>query len=251
MKLDFNSYPLDIYDNPLAKSMLHEIDKSIPVSKHSRISVSQAILSSFISKAAGAGLLSLIDNASIGINGVRARKCISKLISEQTKLEKYIFSSFLEEAQINLMALSCVTGYLSSLESGSMGNAVRNAGRTILGLLSLRNPLDVIFESTMEISNKYDDICQTYFIAFLLQFYVEEPENEDLVKKLIAESLCNDSEGNSSFSLKKRPILFADVPEKTLEGNLKERVSYLKQETKDIEGMFDPFIKWRIKLNAE
>ena len=56
------------------------------------------------------------------------------------------------------------------------------------------------------------------------------------------------------ISLKKLTVwsdCFADVPEKTLEGNLKERVSYLKQETKDIEGMFDPFIKWRIKLNAE
>lgn len=181
MKLDFSGYPLDIYNNPLAKIFLHEIDNCIPDSKHSKISVSQAILSSFISKAAGAGLLSLIDNVSIGINGVKARKCISKLISEQTKPERYLFSSFLEEAQINLMALSCVTGYLSSLESGSMGNAVRNAGKTILGLLSLRNPLEVIYESTMEISNKYDDICQTYFIAFLLHFYVEEPENEDLI----------------------------------------------------------------------
>lgn len=251
MKLYFDSYPLDIYKDPLAKCILYEINDSIPNSKHSRISVSQAILSSFISKAAGAGLLSLIDNASIGINGVRARKCISKLISEQTKIERYIISSFLEEAQINLMALSCITGYLCSLECGSMGNAVKNAGRTILGLFSLRNPLEVIYESTMEISNKYNDICQTYFIAFLLQFYVEEPENEDLVKKLIVESLCNDSEGNSSFSSKKRPILFADVPEKTLEGNLKKRVSYLEEETKDIEGLFNPFIQWRIKQYTE
>ena len=130
------------------------------------------------------------------------------MINKQVGLIKCNSYTLLEEAQFNLMATSSITGYLSLLESKSFGNGVKNIEKTLIGLLSLRNPLDVLADSVMEISNTYNDFCQVYHIAFLLNVYSSIPETKDICKKLIIESLCNDNEGNSDFSNKKRRTLF-------------------------------------------
>lgn len=69
MKLDFNNYPLSVYNQSASKSLLKSIGGEVPNSRLSSLNLSQAILSSFVSKAAGIGLLSLIDNVSIGLKG--------------------------------------------------------------------------------------------------------------------------------------------------------------------------------------
>ena len=73
MKLDFNNYPLSVYNQSTSKSLLKSIGVEVPNSRLSNFNLAQAILSSFVSKAAGAGLLSLIDNVSIGLKGQKAR----------------------------------------------------------------------------------------------------------------------------------------------------------------------------------
>lgn len=251
MKLDFNNYPLSVYNQSASKSLLSSIGREVPNSRLSRLTLSQAIVSSFVSKAAGAGLLSLIDNVSIGLAGQKARKCLSNLIREQTTRVTRNSSALLEEAQVNLMVASCITGYLASLESGSWGNGAKNIGKVVVGLFSFRNPLNVIAESVIEVMDKYDDICQVYYIAFLLTIYNSNPNTEDLVKRLITESLCNDYGGESSFSMKERPILFSNVSYKSLNDNLKNRLEFLSQGNRIDKELYDPFIKWRKELNEE
>lgn len=245
MKLDFNSYPLNVYGLSSSKSLLKTIDSDIPQSRHSRLSVSQAVLSSFISRAAGAGLLSLIDNVSIGLSGQKARRCLSNMIRKQVSHVEDHSYVLLEEAQFNLMATSCITGYLSFLESGSFGNGVKNIGKALIGLLRLQNPLIVLAESVEEITDTYDDICQVYHIAFLLNVYNSCPQTKDTVKRLIIESLCDDNNGETSFSSKKRPVLFSNSQYKTLWDNEKNRINYLSDEAKKHDELYDPFVKWR------
>lgn len=251
MKLDFNTYPLSVYSQSTSKNILKLIGGCIPQSRLSRSSTGLAILSSFVSRAAGAGLLSLIDNVSIGLKGEKARKCLANLIREQTNRVNRNPSKLLEDAQLNLMASSCVTGYLSSLESASFGNGVKNMGKLLLGLFSLQNPLEVIAESVIEVSNKYDDICQVYHIAFLLTVYNSNTRLEDMIKRLITESLCNDDGGESDFSIKKRPVLFSGVQYKTLEENEKNRMGFLTEGTRGVGDLYDSFVKWRIDINAQ
>lgn len=250
MKLDFNSYPLSVYNQSASKSLLNSIGGEVPKSRLSSFNLGQAILSSFVSKAAGAGLLSLIDSVSIGLKGQKARKCLSTLIREQTNRINRNSSTLLEEARLNLMATSCVTGHLASLESGSWGNGARNVGKVVLGLLSFKNPLETIWESVVEVSRKYEDICQVYHIAFLLNVYNSNPSTENVVKRLIVESLYDDFNGESSFSAKKRPFLFSDIMYKSLDENLKNRLSDLDGEAGRNSDLFS-FVKWRREINEE
>lgn len=250
MKLDFNSYPLSVYNQSASKSLLNSIGGEVPKSRLSSFNLGQAILSSFVSKAAGAGLLSLIDSVSIGLKGQKARKCLSTLIREQTDRINRNSSSLLEEARVNLMATSCVTDHLASLESGSWGSGAKNIGKAVLGLLSFKNPLDTIWESVVEVSRTYEDICQVYHIAFLLNVYNSKPSTENVIKRLIVESLCDDSNGESSFSGKKRPLLFTNIMYKSLEENLKNRLSDLNGEAGRNSDLYS-FVKWRRELNDE
>lgn len=249
MKLDFDNYPLSVYNQSASKSLLKSIGGETNL-RLSSLNLSQAILSSFVSKAAGAGLLSLIDNVSIGLKGQKARKCLSSLIREQTNRINRNSSALLEEACVNLMATSCVTDHLASLESGSWGNGVKNISKVVLDLLSFKNPLNTIWKSVVEISRKYEDICQVYHIAFLLNIYNSKPSTENVIKRLIVESLCDDSNGESSFSTKKRPFLFSDIKYKSLEENLKNRLSVLNGEAGRNSDLYS-FVEWRRKLNEE
>ena len=74
MKIDFNSYPLNIYDAQSSRSLMASIDAQVPTVRLSKRSLGESILASKISKAAGAGLLSLIDSVAIGIYGNKARR---------------------------------------------------------------------------------------------------------------------------------------------------------------------------------
>lgn len=125
-------------------------------------------------------------------------------------------------------------------------NGVKNISKVLIGILSLENPLKVIVKSTMEICRKYEDICQVYHIAFLLNVYKANPNTIDVVKKLIIEALCKDSNSSSSFSTKDRPFLFFDSSSKSLYNNLKERIGFLEKETRTYNIIYDPFIKWYI-----
>lgn len=144
------------------------------------------------------------------------------------------------------MATSCVTGYLASLESESWSNGARNVSKVLFGILKLENPLNVIAESSIELCEKYEKICQIYFIAFLLNIYKANPSTKDIVIKLITESLCKDSNKEKSFNVKELPILFSDSAYKSLNDNLKVRINLLSEETVKYNYIFDPFIKWRL-----
>lgn len=250
MKIDLNKYPLNIYNNENSKEILKSIKDNINGYGLSNTSLGQSILTSFIRKASGMQLLSLIDSVTIGMKGDKARKCLAELIQIQTNSILKVPSRLLKEAQINLMATSCVTDYLSSLESGSWENGAKNMGKAVLGLLQLKKPLNVIWESVLETSKKYDDICQVYHVAFLLNLYNTNVCRVSLIKDLISETLCNDVHGESSFSSKKRVKLFADVQYKTLEDNLRNRLSILSQIEKENQYLSDPFINWRKELNS-
>ena len=249
MKLDFDSYPLDIYNRSTIQSFLKSIEVETPYYRLSNLSVAEFILSSFVKKVAGAKLLSWVDHVSIGLKGRDARKCLSSLISEQAYRISLHPSSLLDEAQVNIMATSCVTGQLASLESASWSNGAKNIGKALLGLLDFKNPLDTICESVLEISKKYDEICLVYHIAFLLNVYATIPSTMTTVKKLIIESLCDDNYDDSSFSSKTRPILFSNVQYKNLEENLKYRLYALNVITNSSNEL-SPFIEWRKELNS-
>lgn len=247
MKLNFDNYPLNVYEKPASKLLLKSIDQESPKSQNERSSIGQIILGSYVNRFAGAGLLSLIDSISIGIKGEKARKCLSDLIQTQTTRVKQSPKTLLQEAQINLMASACVTGYLANLESQSFGNGAKVMGKVLFGILNLRNPLEVIAESVIEKSNEYDDICQVYFVAFLLNVYNSVPQTENLVKQLIVESLLKTS--GDSLHGKNRPILFSDVQYKSLEENLKNRLSILSPGSIIKWDLYDPFVEWREELN--
>ena len=246
MKLDFSTYPLDIYSDPASKALLSTIEDTIPSLSYSNLSLSQAIMSSLVRNFAGAGLLSLVDNIAIGMKGEQARKGLSNMFKEQAINIQKDPETLVKEAQINLMATACIMEYLTSMESGSWSNGVKNISKVLIGILSLENPLNVIVKSTMEICRKYEDICQVYHIAFLLNVYKANPNTIDVVKKLIIEALCKDSNSSSSFSTKDRPFLFFDSSSKSLYNNLKERIGFLEKETRTYNIIYDPFIKWYI-----
>lgn len=242
MKIEFNSYPLDIFDAQSSKNLMNSIDAQIPKISLSKCSLGESILTSRISKAAGAGLLSLIDTLAIGIYGNKARKCLANLVESQTREINRGSIRLIEASQVNLMATSCVTDYLSSLESSSWGNGAKNIGKAIFGLFEGRNPLDTIWESVKEISDKYDDICQVYHIAFLLNAYKSSPSLVAEIKDLIIETLCNDSSNNSSFSSKNRPKLFYDRTHKTLNDNLSYNLDLIRL-APNYKDLYNPFVK--------
>ncbi len=242
MKINFNSYPFNIFDAQSSKNLMASIDAQIPKVLLSKRTLGESILASQISKAAGAGLLSLIDSVAIGIYGNKARKCLAKLVERQVHEICCGSVSLIEAAQVNLMATSCVTDYLSSLESGSWGNGARNLGKALFGLLGGKNPLDTIWESVKEISDKYDDICQVYHIAFLLNVHKLNPRWEADIKNLIIETLCDDSANSSSFTCKNRPRLFYDKTHKTLNDNLQHNIE-LVCKAPNYTDLYDPFFK--------
>ena len=242
MKIDFNSYPLNIYDAQSSRSLMASIDAQVPTVRLSKRSLGESILASKISKAAGGGLLSLIDSVAIGIYGNKARRCLAKLVESQVQEISCSSVSLIDAAQVNLMATSCVTDYLSSLESGSWGNGAKNLGKALFGILEGKNPLDTIWESVKEISDKYDDICQVYHIAFLLNVYKLSPRCEADIKKLIIETLCDDSANSSSFTCKNRTKLFYNKAYKTLNDNLQHNIELLLK-APNYADLYDPFFK--------
>lgn len=141
---------MDIFEKESAKYILNSINNEVPKSEVSRFSIAQTILSSFVNKASGVVLLSLVDNISIGLTGLKTRKSLSDLIHGQVSRVERNSSVILTESQINLMATACVTDYLVSLESGSWDNGVKNVGKIALGLLEFKNPLNVLLESVSE-----------------------------------------------------------------------------------------------------
>lgn len=242
MKIDFNSYPLNIFDAQSSRILMASINAQTPKVRLSKRTLGETILASKISKAAGAGLLSLIDNVFIGIYGNKARKCLAKLVESQVLEISYGSVSLIEAAQVNLMATSCVTDYLSSLESRSCGNGARNLGKALFGLLEGKNPLDIIGESVKEISDIHDDICQVYHIAFLLNVYKLNPRCEADIKYLIIETLCDDSANSSSFTCKNRTRLFYNMTYKTLKDNLQHNIELVRK-APIYTDLYDPFVK--------
>lgn len=255
MKIDLNSYPLNVYNQQEVRNILETIENHLPNSRFNNSSLCQSMLSSCIAKnigkAAGVGLLSLIDSIEIGQRGLQARECLSQLIDEQVKRVTNTPSKLILESQINIMATACITNYLSSLENSSWSNGVQNIGKAVLGIFQLKNPLNVIWESVLEISNKYENICQVYYIAFLLNVYNSVPQIGDTIKKLIIESLNDDSDGNSRLSTKKMPLLFNNVSNKTLTDNLKTRLDFLKKSVSENKRLYNPFVKWQNNFNSE
>lgn len=243
MKLEFDSYPLDVYKQDASKSLLKSISAYLPNNKMSDIALSETILSSFIKKASGVGLLSLIDSISIGIKGGMARNCLSGLDRKQLMNVRYDSSLLLKEAQFNLIATYCVTEYLCTLESGSWGNGVKTMGKALIGLLSLKNPLNVVAEDIDELSKKYEDICQVYHIAFLLNAFINDRQKEEIIKDLIVETLTKDSGGDEHFFSKKRTILFHDSSYKTLMDNIKKCRDSIIKESQKYDGLYSPFVK--------
>lgn len=79
MKIDLNKYPLNIYNNENSKEILKSIKDNINGYGLSNTSLGQSILTSFIRKASGMQLLSLIDSVTIGMKGDKARKCLAEL----------------------------------------------------------------------------------------------------------------------------------------------------------------------------
>ena len=100
MKLEFDSYPLNIYSADISTALLKSAEGEISYSHQSKASLSETIFSSFVKKTSGVGLLSLIDDVSIGLKGEKARSCFSYLVNEY----------------------SSATAFLRADSSGSMGD---------------------------------------------------------------------------------------------------------------------------------
>ncbi len=216
MKADLNSYPLNIYNEKTSKLLLAEVDNGLEDG------------------------LPLFDTVSVGIKGKKVRKCLGDLIREQTMRVSNGSSSILEEAQLNIMAVASITDYLVHSESGSWITTVK--------CLAMATS---VFDIVMELCEKYDRILVRYYVAFLLTIYHSDISTKDIVMDLITEVLSEDSEGRMIFSSRKLPILFSNVSDKTIEDNLKNRLNYLIERTQSNEGLFDPYIKWRIDNNAK
>lgn len=246
MKLDFDAYPLNIYNQPISKCVFKSIGWTINQTTDAQSVCPQDMLSSLLNKATGANLLTLIDDVSIGFLGLQARRCLADMIRLQAINISKNPSSLLEEAQFNLFAISCITEFLCSKESASWGNGIKNLGKIAIGVLSLRDPRNVIWESVMEVSKKYDNICQLYHIAFLLIVFDSRPNLGDFIKKLIVESLSEDSNKDVSILTKQRPLLFSGLTYKTLKDNIKNRAYFIRNEATKYEELYDPFVKWRM-----
>ncbi len=216
MKADLNSYPLNIYNEETSKLLLAEVDKGLEDG------------------------LPLFDTVSVGIKGKKVRKCLGDLIREQTMRVNNGSSSILEEAQLNIMAVASITDYLVHSESGSWVTIVKS-------LVSAASAFDIV----VGLCEKYDRILVIYYVAFLLTIYHSDISTKDIVMNLITEALSEDSEGRMIFSSRKLPLLFSNVPDKTIEDNLKNRLDFLIERARSDEDLFDHYIKWRIDNNAE
>lgn len=249
MKLDFSCPPLNIYTTEKAQYLLNTINRQLPNSGNN-FNYAESVTENLIKQTLGIGVACLVDNISTGLKGKKANKCLADLIIKQTKRIINAPSTITEEAQINIMATSCITDCLSEVESNSVSLAAQNLGKVVLGLIQLKNPLNVISESSLEHCSKFDDICQIYHIAFLLTVYNSLPQTEIIIKQLIIESLSKDSNGNLSFGSKERPLLFSDVKHKSLEDNLLYRLNTLIEYTNGSGDLHDIYIKWRQEFNS-
>jgi len=249
MKLDFSCPPLNIYTTEKSQYLLNTINRQLPNSGNN-FNYAESVAKSLITQTLGIGVACLVDNISTGLKGKKANKCLSDLIIKQTNRIIKAPSTIIEEAQINIMATLCVTDCLSDVESNSVSLAAKNIGKVALGLIQLKNPLNVISESALEHSSKYDDICQIYHIAFLLTVYNSLPKTEIIIKQLIIESLSKDSSGYQSFSSKDRPLLFSNTQYKSVCENLTYRLDSLIKYAKGSGDLHDIYIQWRKEFNA-
>ena len=251
MKLDFNSFPLNIYNEVKAQSLLESVNFEMAKSRSGRFDAVQFIGSSVVKKLCGGSFAFLLENLSMWYNEAKARRCLSKLIDEQVNRVKCDSSALLEMAQANLMISYCVTDYLNGLVSSSCGNAVKSCGKVIAGLFKRKDPRDVIWNSILVETKKWYDICQCYHIAFLLNVYNSIPDSEAEIRSLITESFRSNicEENVPLFSSKERPILFSNIQYKSLSENLEKRIGVLAAGiTKELyDDLYEPFIKECIK----
>lgn len=246
MNFDFNKFPLDVYNNPVANALLETIEVTVDDSSSKGSSVSQTVLAHYVKKAIGIGSFPfLVDKLFTWVAAKKMQEGISKLISRQKSQIERNPSSLLTQAQLNLMATYLITDFVGAKEAESAETAVGNFVKMGKKLFCLKNPLEVLWESAEEVTLKYVDICQMYHIAFLLTTYTAVPKTKTMVRKLIAESFCGDDDGKLSYTTKNRPVLFANVRYKTLEDNLTNRLDIMSQSDSLDKEIFDPVIKWR------
>ena len=257
MKLNFDSFPLDVYDQPSSRALLKSVSDYLPNHKLCGSNLGKALLSSIVKKITGLSMAVTFDSLAIWYYGAKARSCLATLIRTQSDRVKIEASSLTEEAQANLMITSCIMEYLSNLESSSFANGVVNTWKAIAGLCHGKDPRNTIWDAAVELTEKYYAIAQIYHVAFLLSAYHANPTIEDVAIDLIAEALNKDSEGEESFASKQRPCLFSNVQYKSLEDNLTHRLGLISEgrwmDKKMYEpfDIYDPFIKSREDSNAE
>ncbi len=252
MKFNFDKYPLCIYNEPASKSLLESLNIEVALPELKHLNPGEVVFTNLIKKATGVGSLPFIFEKIVAwVASEKMHEGLSDLINKQRDRIKQNPSSFVSEAQLNLMATSCITDYIASYEAGSCGKAVENMLKMCKKVFTLKNPLEVLWESAEEVTIKYEGIGQLYHIAFLLIAYNSVPHIRHIVKSLIAESWYDDVEGCGSFSAKGRPVLFANVQYKSVEENLRNRIGVLSLCDFLDKDVFEPAIKKRKELNAE
>ena len=252
MKLDYDSFPLDIFKDDDSKSFLRTIEKDLK-QPSGELSEAEKTVISFISKlislelgAFGVSLATTISSLSMMRKGRKANDCISDIIKERLSRIKDNNTDFLVEAQLNLMTTYCVTSYLSVVECGYLSTGINDLARVICSPimhLDLKRLFTEKYIIAEEREKKYDDICIVYYIAFLLWGYKANTQNRDLIKDLIKEVLCEDEDGVSLLSSKKLPILFSENEDKTLYDAMKYGIYYVFQETRHLEELRNTFIE--------
>lgn len=248
MKLDFTCSPLDIFHSEMSKSLLDSISALIP-NNTSQSNVTESIFSTLLSRVISCRAIVEVDNLALNLKYKKAKACLSDLILKQKDKVINEPSSLLHEAQINMMATLCITDYLSHFESRSAGNSVRNLAKVAIGLIGLRNPLDVIYESVRERILRYEDICLIYHIAFLLTVYNSQPTSIRIITQLITEAVLYNRD--QTFDSKERPILFSGVQYKSIKENMSYRLDILNEYTNQSGDRYNIFIAWRQKENDQ
>lgn len=246
MKLDFSCPPLDIFNSEISKALLNEISVQMP-SFTSQANATESIFSTLLSRVINCGAIVAADNLSLRLKYKKAKACLNDLILKQKNKVINNPSSLIQEAQINMMATSCVTDCLSHFESRSAENSVKNLAKIAVGLIQLKNPLAVIYESVLERSLIYEDICTIYHIAFLLTVYNSLPLSKQIITQLITEAVQYDMD--QSFDSKERPVMFFDVQYKSLKENMTYRLDILNKYTDRSGDLYDTFVTWRQKEN--
>ncbi len=250
MRLNFYEFPLDIYKEDESISLLRTIEKEYKLNNSDEVSESGKTIFGYLGKLLltfiGMPHMIVINKLSMLRHSLIASQCVSQLIEEQIERTKSNPSVFLREARLNLMTTYCVTRYLAHLEGSMISQGANDLVRSFASMVLGRSFKDYYSEKSIiinERSEKYENFCEIYFIAFLLWEYKLMPDNRDLIKNLIQESLCNDENGETSFIMKKRPLLFSDHKEKNLYDNMTYGIYYVSQQTKHMEELRDSFVK--------